>query len=158
MGIESHRIVSIGGGINLRPAEFKRISHNRNSPKILEVERIKRNMAKEGTIARNGNWVSSVSSGKKGFQINRFVEESWEFNKTIHDLTEYTYRSSNGSLKKTSIDNKHENWIILTELMGCLQEIIFTKSSNQIKSEHSCLGMSYTGIISSNGRDIVFSK
>ena len=88
-------MMSIGGGINLRPNEFKRISHNRNSPKIREITRIKGKIKTVGKVTKSGNWIRSNPTGKSGSRINKLPINAWTSSKSEIGKTKYK-TSSNG--------------------------------------------------------------
>ena len=95
MDIESRYMMSISGGINLRPNEFKRISRNRNSPKLREINSAKGKMKTVGKIAKSGNWIRSNPTGKSGSRINKLPINAWTSSKSEIGKTKYK-TSSNG--------------------------------------------------------------
>ena len=118
MGIESHRIVSVGGGINLRPAEFKQISRNSKSPKILEITRAKQNMKQYGQIAKNADWICSVPSSSIKPRINTLPASSWEMSKSINGVIDYKYRSDIGDFTQIRIYPELSDWQLVTNING----------------------------------------
>jgi len=57
--LSKHYIYSIGGGINLRPKEFKKIIKTKNAPKLVLINRLKSKLKTVGKIAKIDNWIRS---------------------------------------------------------------------------------------------------
>ena len=64
--IETHSIVSIGGGINLRPKDFKRTIRKAQTEKIREIKNVKENLLKAKQGTKRSQWIcNNLASGKR---------------------------------------------------------------------------------------------
>jgi len=75
LDIVSNCITSIGGGINLKPTDFKIVSHNPNSFKIQQIRGIKSKVKSIGNISSHKSWIRSNST-EKGSTINKLPNNS----------------------------------------------------------------------------------
>ena len=118
MNIESRCLMSIGGGINLRPNEFKRISHNRNSPKIREITRIKGKMKTVGKVAKSGSWIRNQHTNVSGSRINKLPTNSWIYSKSTKNGVHYNYKSNTGDYFNLSLLPFINEWQYETNISG----------------------------------------
>jgi len=158
MRIESRCITSIGGGINLRPSEFKRISRNRNSPKLREISKIKNKIKTVGKIAISGNWIRSSPAGIGGSRINKLPANSWVLSKSVNGKIEYNFHSNSGDYASMSLSPDLKEWYSKTVLNGSEDIVNYSKTSNRLQVNHSGFLNESTGRISSNGKRIEFFR
>jgi hypothetical protein len=62
MEIQTQRLVSIGGGIDLSPQGFKIISRDVSSPRIRELTALRTTLRTDGKVARSADRVRSTVS------------------------------------------------------------------------------------------------
>lgn len=156
MRLESRCITSIGGGINLRPSEFKRISRNRNSPKLRELTRIKSKIKTVGKIAKSGKWIrSNPSTGKT--RINTIPANQWLSSKSINGEIKYSHKSSSGNITSLTTQNSG-NWTITTNISGSRDVINYDKSYDQLFVSHPGFTTEYRGTLSQGGKRVAFYK
>ncbi|MCK4829874.1 hypothetical protein KA005_79860, partial [bacterium] len=156
MDITSRCITSIGGGINLRPSEFKRISRNRNAPKLREVKRIKSKVKTVGKIAKSGNWIRSNSTETGGSRINKLPTNFWTSFKSVNGKIEYNFRSNSGDYASMSLSSNLKEWQSKTSVNGSLDIVKYSTVTNRLNVNHSGFMNEYTGRISSDGKRIEF--
>jgi len=156
--IESRCITSIGGGINLCPSEFKRISRNRNSPKLREISKIKNKIKTVGEIAISGNWIRSSPAGIGGSRINKLPANSWVLSKSVNGKIEYNFHSNSGDYASMSLSPDLKEWYSKTVVNGSEDIVKYSKTSNRLKVNHSGFMNEYTGRISSDGKRIEFIR
>lgn len=156
MRIESRCITSIGGGINLRPSEFKRISRNRNSPKVREISKIKNKIKTVGKIAISGNWIRSSPARICGSRINKLPTNSWVSSKSVNGKIEYNFHSNSGDHASMSLSPDLKEWQSNISVNGSLDIVKYSQVTNQLKVYHSGFLSEAIGRISSNEKRIEF--
>ena len=89
--LKYNTLVSIGGGINLRPKSFRPIKKSKTSRKIKNIRKIKNQMKLVGKVSKNNNWKRNKIGYKKPninplppIDNNNLFNYS-NFNKTISD-------------------------------------------------------------------------
>ncbi|ODS30871.1 MAG: hypothetical protein SCARUB_04020 [Candidatus Scalindua rubra] len=152
--LENRFINSIGGGINLRPSEFKRISRNRNAPKLRELRKVKGKIKTVGKVAKSGDWIRNISSGISGSRINKLSTNSWTSSKSVNGNIEYNYHSNSGDYA-TSSQNLLE-WQLKTSVNGSEDIVKYSIASNLLQVYHDGFIKEARGRISSDGKRIVF--
>jgi len=156
MNITPRSITSIGGGINLRPSEFKRISRNRNSPKLREIAKIKSKIKTVGKIAKYGNWIRSNSTRMIGSRINKLPTNSWVSSKSVNGKIEYNFHSKSGDYASTSLSPDLKEWRSKTVVNGSEDVVKYSKVTDQLKVYHSSFLNEAIGRISSNEKRVEF--
>ena len=156
MRLQTRCITSVGGGINLRPSEFKRISHNRNSPKLRELSKIKSKIKTIGNISRSGNWIRS-NPGLGKTRVNTIPVNQWSSSKTVNGQIEYTHRSTSGN-KASVIKQNSGNWTSNTNIEGSNDVVKYEKELNQLFVSHPSFSNEYRGAISQGGKRVAFFK
>jgi len=154
LSLETRCITSIGGGINLRPGEFKKISRNRNSPKLREIAKIKSTIKTVGKIAKSGNWVRS-NSGIDKARINTISANQWSSSKMSNGQIKYTHQSTSGN-NASVIKQNSGSWTSKTIIGDSKDVIKYFKDSNQLFVSHPIFPNEYRGTISQGGNMIKF--
>jgi len=157
MNISPRLVASIGGGINLRPSAFKRISRNKNSPKLQEVIKIKSKIKTVGKIAKSGNWIRS-NPERGGSRINKLPVNSWKSSKSINGKIRYSYHSNSGDSASVTLSPNSKNWQSNISVNGSQDIVKYSKETNLIEVNHAGFANVYKGKVSSNGKRFVFSK
>jgi len=157
MNISSRLIASIGGGISLRPSAFKRISRNKNSPKLREVIKIKSKIKTVGKIAKSGNWIRS-NPERGGSRINKLPVNSWKSSKSINGKIRYSSHSNSGDFASVTLSPNFKNWQSNISVNGSQDIVKYSKETNLIEVNHAGFANVYKGKVSSNGKRFVFSK
>lgn len=158
MDIVSRVITSVGGGINLRPKSFKRISRSQNSPQIKEIARIKGQIRPIGKIAKAKNWIRS-NAGKGEPRINRLPTAKWITSTSSDGSLKYNYQSEkNSNVASVIVFPKTAGWQSDIAVNGSHDYAKFTTETNSLQVIHSEIGVNGTGRMSSNGKMIVFTK
>ena len=158
MNIVSRVITSVGGGINLRPKSFKRISRSKSSPQIKEIARIKGQLRPIGKIAKVENWIrSSASKGEP--RINKLPTAKWITSTSSDGSLKYNYRSEkNSNVASVIVFPNPADWQSDIAVNGTHDYAKFTTETNSLQVIHSEIGVNGTGRMSSNGKMIVFTK
>jgi hypothetical protein len=156
--LENRFINSIGGGINLRPSEFKRISKNRNAPKLLEMRNIKSKVKTIGKVAKSGNWIRNSSSGISGSRINKLSVNYWVSSKSANGKIEYNYQSNSEDYMSMFHSPNLKNWELVTLINGYQDKVRYSGKNNSLQVNHSGLVYESTGKISPKGDWIKFYK
>ena len=157
MNLVTNCITSVGGGINLRPKEFRKITRAKNAPKIKEISSLKGQIKTVGKIARAGNWIKS-RVGKGGARVNAIPIESWMLEKAPDGSSVYRYASGKGnrlSFKRSSIT---EEWKSETSINGTKELVQVENAGGTIRVEHSETGVSGTASFSEDTKRIVFER
>ncbi|MCK4655130.1 MAG: hypothetical protein KAU01_11870 [Candidatus Cloacimonetes bacterium] len=147
---------SIGGGINLHPSEFKRISRNRNSPKIRDIMDLKSKMKIVGKITKSGNWIrSNPDIGKS--RINKLLVESWSSSTYKNGKIKYNHQSVNGDVASVVIASDTGDWQSKISVNGSNDVVRFSKSENLLYVSHEGYAVSLYGRLSPDRKRVVFS-
>ena len=156
--LENRFINSIGGGINLRPSEFKRISKNRNAPKLRDMRNIKSKVKTIGKVAKSGNWIRNSSSGISGSRINKLSVNYWVSSKSANGKIEYNYQSNSEDYMSMFHSPNLKNWELVTLINGYQDKVRYSGKNNSLQVNHSGLVYESTGKISPKGDWIKFYK
>ncbi len=156
MQIVSRCITSVGGGINLRPSEFKKTSWNRNHSKISKVVEINRVGKTHRNTSKYGNWIWNNSDGKIHVRINKLPSYVWEYSNSSVGGYEHHYRSRSGDYKEAFLSSGNKDWHIKTKVGSVEKTIQFSKLSNVLRIEHSAAKRKYSAKFSTNGRRVEF--
>ncbi len=157
MDIKSRCITSIGGGINLRPSEFKQISRNRNSPKLLEILEIKSKFKTVGKIAISGNWLRSNPQISKPI-INLIPTNKWSFSKSINGQIKYLFQSPTGDKASVTLFPNLNKWESVISVNGNEDIVKYFKSSNQLFVSHPGFSSEFKGRVLSSGKIVEFYR
>ena len=155
MHLESRCITSIGGGIELRPSEFKLISRNRNSLKLREIAKIKSKIKMVGKIAKSGNWIRS-NAGIGGSRINKLPVNSWKSAKSINGKIEYRFSSNSGEFATVTLYPKLNEWQSNISVNGSHYMVRYSKGENLLYVKQAGFTHEYRGKVLSNGKRVVF--
>jgi len=150
-------ITSVGGGINLRPKEFKKISRSRNSPKIKEVISVKSRIQTVGKIAKAGNWIRS-RVGKSGARISVIPIDSWILEKAADGSSIYSYASGGSDRLSFRTSTPVGGWRSEVSINGIKEVVQISEAGNTIQVVHPGVGISGTGSVSKNAKRIVFNR
>ncbi len=157
ISIASKCITSVGGGINLRPSEFKRIHRSRNSPKIQEIVKIKNKIRTVGRVARSGTWMRS-NAVNGGARINILPTNPWTVSQSSNGSVKYSYWSKNGNSASVVVLPDGASWQSEVSVQGYKDFVEYAREMNSLEVNHPGIGVRGTGRMSSNGKRIVFSK
>jgi hypothetical protein len=157
MNLVTNCITSVGGGINLRPKEFRRISRAKNAPKIKEVTSLKSKIKTVGKIARAGDWIKSRVS-KGGARVNAIPMESWVLEKAQDGSSVYRYASGRGDRLSFKPSSTAGEWRSEVSINGIKEVVQVSDAGSAIQSEHPVLGISGTGTVSKNAKRVIFSR
>lgn len=156
MDLKTRAISSIGGGINLHPNEFKRISYNKNSPKLREILKIKNKLKIVGKIAKSENWIRSNPKMSKT-RINTISTNQWLSSKSVNSNKKFSYKSKFGN-NVLLVSQNSGNWTTTTHIGGANDIIIYFKDSNQLLVKHPCFPIEYKSNISQDGKRFIFYR
>lgn len=157
VNLVSNCITSVGGGINLRPKEFKKISRSRNAPRIKEIISVKSRIQTFGKITKAGNWIRS-RVGKSGARLNVIPIDSWILEKAADGSLIYSYASggSNRLAFRTSVPGG--GWRSEASINGIKEVVQVSEADNTIQVVHPGVGISGTARVSKNAKRIVFNR
>lgn len=154
MKLQTRGITSIGGGINLRPSEFKRISRNKNSPKLREISKIKSKIKIVGKIAKSGNWIRSNPAIGNPI-INTIPANKWKSSKSVNGQIKYTHVSNTGDIASVIMQNSGD-WLSNINISGSNHAVKYYKSTNQLFITHPSFTQEIKGSLSQSGKYIAF--
>ena len=156
MTIQYRCITSVGGGINLRPNEFKRMSHNKNSPKLRAIKKIKNNFKEVNRISKSRNWLRN-NPKLKGAKVNKIPVYNWVSTKTGLNEIKYDYSSSSGDNMSVSIQDIG-HWATEIYFNDMIDKVVYMKDLNRIQISHSEIGLDCNGRVTSNGKEFSFQN
>ncbi len=154
MKLQTRSITSIGGGINLRPSEFKRISRNKNSPKLREISKIKSKIKIVGKIAKSGNWIRSNPAIGRPI-INTIPANKWKSSKSVNGQIKYSHVSNTGDIASVIMRNTGD-WLSNINISGSNDAVKYYKSTNQLFITHPSFTQEIKGSLSQSGKYIAF--
>lgn len=157
MKLITNYITSVGGGINLRPKDFKMISSSRNAPKIREIISIKNRLQTVGKIAKAGNWIRS-SIGNRRARINAIPIDSWVLEKASDGSSIYRYASGGRDSLSFSSPKPTGDWRSEAFINDIKEVVQVSESGSTVRVEHPGLGIIGTGSLSKNSKRIVFNR
>jgi len=157
MNLAKNCITSVGGGINLKPKDFKMISHSRNAPKIREIISIKGRIQTVGKIAKAGNWMRNCI-GKSKARVNAIPIDSWILEKAADGSLIYRAASRGGDSLSFSSSIPTGGWRSETFINGIKEVVQVSETDSSIMVDHSGLGISGTASLSKNLKQIVFNR
>ncbi|UCF57963.1 MAG: hypothetical protein JSW15_05815 [Deltaproteobacteria bacterium] len=130
--IGTHFITSIGGGINLRPRDFKKIIHNPQSAKIRKIRDVKEKLLKGKQGTKSIQWVRSNSQSGKNSFVHELPISRWKtsIDKKVENITRIEISSSNGDRIWVSSDSKSGNWKCKAVVNGTTHEVVVDKPRN----------------------------
>jgi len=132
MNLVSRCISSVGGGINLRPDEFKRISRNRNAPILRKIREIKSSMKAQGNIARSENWIRNNVGETSSARVNVLPTNLWVLSKSVNSGIQYSYRSSSGNHMTFTHQVDRGEWQQKMQINDFQNEINFSEGKKQL--------------------------
>ena len=157
MDIMTQSIVSIGGGIDLSPSEFKMISVNRDSPKLREVLKVKREISKNERIRSVKNWFRSSPTNNKT-RVNAISNTNWHYSKTGSKQIKYSLSSPSGDKSVLYMSSNSDNWETSTTINGNKNIIKYEKKNHLLIVSHPGFGKDIKAKITANMKEIIFSK
>ena len=155
--IGTAHIVSIGGGIDLSPKEFKLITRDIASPRVLEVRNIERTMQAIGKIAKSGEWVRSAARNG-GVTSNLLTKREWTMAKTTAGQSNYSYRPVGTDGASMDVSFHLKDWMTSAQMNGCENVSKFSVSTRRLQVKHTGLGVPCEGVASFNGSSAIFSR
>ena len=150
-------ITSVGGGINLRPKGFKKISRSRNAPMIKEIRSVKSRIQTVGKIAKAGNWLRSKVS-KSGARLNIIPIDSWILEKAADGSLIYSYASGGSNRLSFRSSVPGGGWRSEASIGGIKEVVQVSEANNSIQVVHPGVGISGTASVSKNAKRIVFNR
>ena len=155
--IETKYIASIGGGINLRPNEFKAMNYDIHSPKIKDIRNHKNRFSQYGDIQKSGNWIRN-NIKKKQSNFNLLLSNKWNFHRIeygnqIEYLHHDDFDNSISVIKKNNGD-----WEIKKSINSVRSKIKYNKENNFLFVDHFNLCNKAKGIISKDKKNYRFVK
>jgi hypothetical protein len=157
-GIKITKIVaSIGGGINLQPSQFKAISKNITSPKLLEVIEVKNKIKVTSGNSKSGNWVRS-NPGAGVPRINKLPVSSWESSKSVNGKIVHSFQTNSADVASVTISPNSKEWQSEISVNGSQDMVKYSQNENLLKVQHAGFTNLYIGKVSSNGKNFVFHQ
>jgi len=157
MNLVTNCITSVGGGINLRPKEFRKITRAKNAPKIKEISSLKGQIKAVGKIARAGNWIKS-RVGKGGARVNTIPIESWILEKAQDGSSVYSYASGKSDRLSFRSSANASEWRSEASINGTREIVQVSNADATVRVEHSETGVSGTARFTKGSKRIVFSR
>jgi len=150
-------IASVGGGISLRPSDFKKVAHNASAPILKEIAEIKsRSEADEGHAAK-GDWIRSGSgSGGPPPERSGHPEESSHGHGHSNEPDSLQALLQDSSSVTYSSDRR--DWHMRISVNDYFDIIEFSIDANVLRVKHSAPAIDANGEISTDGRVIRFYK
>lgn len=157
MNLVSNCITSVGGGINLRPNQFKRIYRSKSAPKIRKILSLKSQIRSVGKIAKSGNWIRS-NVGKGGARLNTLSVNPWTLSKSSNGSIKYDYASGKSNRLSVTVSPEGGGWQSEINVNGSSDVVKYSEGRSSLQVTHLGAEVSGTGSISPDGKRIVFSR
>lgn len=157
MNLVTNCITSVGGGINLRPKEFRKITRSKTAPKIEEIASLKGKVKLVGKIARAGDWIKSRVA-KGGAQVNAIPFESWVLEKAQDGSSVYRYASGKGDRLSFRPSATAGEWRSEVSVNGTSEIVQVSNVDGTVRVKHSETSISGTARFTKGTKSIVFSR
>lgn len=136
MQIETMCITSIGGGINLRPKAFRRVSRNSWAPKIKDLKQVKNSIQPKGDIAMFENWIRSIPDNSRTLGKNRLQADYWEVDATRSGRFFYESKTNPQNYMSVIVPSKITEWECKTIHNGITSHIRYSGLSHLLEVQH----------------------
>ncbi len=146
MQMVSRCITSVGGGINLRPAEFKRVVQNSNSPILKTLREAKSALVVKNNVSQYGSWVRSIPSNEYSEYRNSVPVYKWGYSNSTNEMNVYKYQAA-GALRQLSVNTSGDKWVLKTSESGVDQYLEYSKTTGVLKARHQPANRAYTARI-----------
>ena len=146
MRMVSRCITSVGGGINLRPAEFKRVVKNSNSPILKTLREAKSALVVKNNVSQYGSWVRSIPSNEYSVYNNSIPDYKWGYSNSTNEMNVYKYQAA-GALRQLSVNTSGDKWVLKTSESGVDQYLEYSKTTGVLKARHQPANRPYTARI-----------
>ncbi|SYZ72227.1 conserved hypothetical protein [Candidatus Zixiibacteriota bacterium] len=157
MNLVTNCITSVGGGINLRPKEFRKITRSKTAPKIEEIASLKGKVKLIGKIARAGDWIKSrVVNG--GARINEISLDTWKMVKSSNGTTVYSYSAGKTDKMSTTVSPAGGGWKTEIVINGQAELAQYSEGMSSVRVSHSEGNIQGVGKLNKQGSAVVFSK
>ena len=153
LALTARAIYTIGGGINLRPNNFKKIIRNKYDPKLASIKDIKGSIKIVGKVSKSGSWIRN-NIVKKNFYTNSISVGKWVTSRAFDGQFNFSYITKKGDFKYLLIEPTKDKWTSSTMVNGFKDFVTYYKSSANIEISHPHL--SCGGHLRSNGKQIDF--
>jgi len=130
--IETHFITSVGGGINLRPKDFKKIIHNARSAKIMKIRGVKEKLLKAKQGTKSIQWIRSNSQSGKNSLVHELPIGRWKTNidKKVGNINIVEMSITNSDRIWVRGNSGSGNWKYKSVVNGSAHEIVVDKPRN----------------------------
>jgi len=131
--METRFLVSVGGGINLRPEAFKRISRNAQSARITKIRDVKTRLLTTDQSTNKIRWIRNKSQSGNNSFVHRLPVRRWQTNidQKVGNLNKIEMSISNGDRIWVSSDSKSGDWKYKSVVNGSTHEITVDKQRNK---------------------------
>jgi len=146
MRMVSRCITSVGGGINLRPAAFKRVVKNSNSPILKTLREAKSALVVKNNVSQYGSWVRSIPSNEYSVYNNSIPDYKWGYSNSTNEMNVYKYQAA-GALRQLSVNTSGDKWVLKTSESGVDQYLEYSKTTGVLKARHQPTNRPYTARI-----------
>ena len=146
MRMVSRCITSVGGGINLRPAAFKRVVKNSNSPILKTLREAKSALVVKNNVSQYGSWVRSIPSADYSEYHNSLPVYKWGYSNSTNEMNVYQYQAA-GALRQLSVNTSGDKWVLKTSESGVDQYLEYSKTNGVLKARHQPANRPYTARI-----------
>ena len=146
MQMVSRCITSVGGGINLRPAAFKRVVKNSNSPILKTLREAKSALVVKNNVSQYGSWVRSIPSADYSEYHNSLPVYKWGYSNSTNEMNVYKYQAA-GALRQLSVNTSGDKWVLKTSESGVDQYLEYSKTTGVLKARHQPTNRAYTARI-----------
>ena len=157
MNLVTNCITSVGGGINLRPKEFRKITRAKDAPKIKEINSLRGRIKTIGKVARAGNWIKS-RVGRGGARVHAIPIESWVLEKAQDGSSVYRCASGKGDRLSFKPSATVDEWRSETSINGTKDVIQMSDGGSSIQVMHLGAHISGKGTVSKNAQRVVFKR
>jgi DNA-directed RNA polymerase subunit RPC12/RpoP len=129
---KTYGLASIGGGINLRPKDFKKIIHNAQSAKIKGIRDVAKKLIQAKQGVNSSPWIRNNSQSGKNSFVHELPITQWKKNidKGLENINKSEISISNGDRIWVRNDSNSGNWKYKSVVNGAIHEIVINKSEN----------------------------
>ena len=158
MNIKARVISHVGGGISLRPEQFKSSIQDSNSKYITEIQNVKKSLKSENNVSIAGDWIRN--NYLENNEIENIVPNiNWKLNTKVNSNKKiYSYLSDKGYKKAIEYSNDFKTIIYNVEMKDYNSTVKINKELNNIYVKRNIFEKVINGYISSDETHYVFKN
>lgn len=151
-------IASVGGGISLRPSDFKRVTHNAGAPILKEISDFKSRVETAGGHAVEGDWIRSGSGSRGSPPPDTPPPTGLPHHPYGHPDEADSPQEAIQVSASVTFSSDRRDWLLEISVNDYLDIIEFSIDANMLRVKHSGPAIDANGEISFDGKVVRFYR